>query len=81
MVVASGFDLHTPEALAGVEDEVVAFAIAPGLGDAEADRRLQRQHLMSQLPSVGGHLGGLVGVDECSAHRSLGRGNPSPRQH
>jgi hypothetical protein len=37
VVVASGFDLHAPEALAGVEDEVVAFAIAPGLGDSEAE--------------------------------------------
>jgi hypothetical protein len=30
-----GFDLHAPEAGAGVDDEVVAFAVAPGLGDAD----------------------------------------------
>jgi hypothetical protein len=36
-VVASGLDLHTPQALAGIEDEVVAFAIAPGFGDSEAE--------------------------------------------
>ena len=37
VMVASGFDLNTPEAVAGVEDEVVAFAIAPGLGDTKAE--------------------------------------------
>ena len=35
-LVAGGFDLDAPEAVAGVEDEVVAVAVSPGLGDAEA---------------------------------------------
>jgi len=33
-----GFDLDAPEAGSGVEDEVVAFAVAVGLGDVEAER-------------------------------------------
>ena len=32
-----GFDLHAPEALSVVENEVVAEAVAPGLGDAESE--------------------------------------------
>jgi hypothetical protein len=32
-----GFDLHAPEVMAGVEDEVVALAVSPGLGDTEAE--------------------------------------------
>lgn len=35
VVAASGFDLDTPQALAGVEDEVIAFAVAPWFGDSE----------------------------------------------
>ena len=31
------FELHAPEARAGVENEVVAFAVAPGAGDVEAE--------------------------------------------
>ena len=31
-------DLSAPEALAGVEDEVVTFAVAPGPGDSETQR-------------------------------------------
>jgi hypothetical protein len=31
------FELHAPEARAGVEDEVVAFAVSPGLGEVEAE--------------------------------------------
>jgi hypothetical protein len=31
------FDLNAPEALSVVEDEVVAEAVAPGLGDAESE--------------------------------------------
>lgn len=31
-------DLSAPQALAGVEDEVVTFAVAPGAGDTEAQR-------------------------------------------
>lgn len=31
-----GLDLDAPKFVAGVEDEVVALALAPGLGDAEA---------------------------------------------
>src|SRR5207245_1707770 len=40
-VVAAGaqelgaFELDAPEALAGITDEIVALAIAPGFGDAE----------------------------------------------
>jgi hypothetical protein len=37
VMVTSRLDLYTPEALARVKDEVVAFAITPGLGDAEAE--------------------------------------------
>jgi hypothetical protein len=29
-------DLHAPETVAGVEDEVVAVAVSPGLGYSEA---------------------------------------------
>ena len=36
-VALGGFDLHPPELASGVEDEVVAFAVAPGFGDAEAE--------------------------------------------
>ena len=36
-LVFGGADLHAPEAVAGVEDEVVAVAVSPGLGDAEAE--------------------------------------------
>ncbi len=32
----SAFDLHTPEARAVVENEVVALAVGPGFGDAES---------------------------------------------
>lgn len=31
-------DLSAPEALAGVEDEVVTFAVAPGTGDTKPQR-------------------------------------------
>jgi len=34
-----GFDLDAQEAASGVEDEVVAFAVAVGLGDVESQRR------------------------------------------
>ena len=30
------FDLDAPDAAAGVEDEVVTLAVAPGLGDGES---------------------------------------------
>jgi|SRR5882672_3247224 len=33
-----GFDLNAQEAMSGVEDEVVAFAVTVGLGDVEAER-------------------------------------------
>ena len=33
-----GFDLDAEEAVSVVEDEVVALAVSPGLGDAEAER-------------------------------------------
>jgi len=36
-VAPSGLDLDAEESVAGVEDEVVAFAVAPGLGDGEAE--------------------------------------------
>jgi len=42
-VVAAGaedfgaFDLHTPDASAGVEDEVVTLAVSPRLGQVEAE--------------------------------------------
>jgi hypothetical protein len=35
-LVRGGADLHAPEARAGVEDEVVAITVSPGLGDGEA---------------------------------------------
>lgn len=35
--VLGGADLGAPEAGAGVEDEVVAVAASPGLGDTEAE--------------------------------------------
>jgi hypothetical protein len=35
-LVGGGADLHAPETVAGVEDEVVAVAVSPGLGYAEA---------------------------------------------
>jgi len=31
------FDLHSPELVAGIEDEIVALAFSPGLGDTEAE--------------------------------------------
>ncbi len=31
------FELHAPEAATGVENEVVAFGVSPGLGDAEGE--------------------------------------------
>jgi len=34
---ARGFDLDSPEFVAGVEDEVVALAVSPGPGDSEAE--------------------------------------------
>jgi len=43
-VVAAGaedlgaFELHAPEAGSGVEDEIVAIAVSPGLGEVEAER-------------------------------------------
>ena len=37
VVVASRLDLDTPQALAGVEDEVIALAVAPWFGDSEAE--------------------------------------------
>ena len=33
----SGFHLHAPVVVAGVDDEVVALAVAPGFGDTEAE--------------------------------------------
>ena len=33
---AGRFDLHSPELVAGIEDEIVALAFSPGFGDAEA---------------------------------------------
>jgi hypothetical protein len=36
-MVASRLDLDTPESLTGVEDEVVAFGVAPRFGDSEAE--------------------------------------------
>jgi hypothetical protein len=36
-MVASRLDLYTPEPLTGVEDEVVAFGVAPGFSDSEAE--------------------------------------------
>src|SRR6185312_15729345 len=36
-LIFGGADLHAPEAAAGVEDEVVAVGVSPGLGDAEAE--------------------------------------------
>ena len=32
-----GFDLDAPEVVSGVEDKVVALAVAPGFGDAKAE--------------------------------------------
>ena len=34
---ASGLDLDAPEVLTGIEDEVIAAAVADGLGDSEAE--------------------------------------------
>jgi hypothetical protein len=34
--VVGRFDLHSPETVAGVEDEVKGFVLAQGLGDTEA---------------------------------------------
>ena len=34
----SGFDLDAEEAVSVIEDEVVALAVTPGLGDAEPER-------------------------------------------
>ena len=36
-LIFGGADLHAPEAGAGIEDEVVAVGVSPGLGDAEAE--------------------------------------------
>ena len=33
--VLGAFDLHTPGAKAGVEDEIIALAVSPGLADGE----------------------------------------------
>ena len=35
--IGGAFDLNAPEALAVVEDEVVALAVSPGLGELEAE--------------------------------------------
>jgi hypothetical protein len=35
--VTGRFDLHSPELVAGIEDEIVALAISPGFGDTEAE--------------------------------------------
>jgi hypothetical protein len=37
VIVAGGLDLDAPKVFAGVEDEVVALAVSPGFGDAEAE--------------------------------------------
>jgi hypothetical protein len=37
VIVASRLDLDTPQALAGIEDEVIAFAVTPGFDDSETE--------------------------------------------
>ena len=32
-----GFDLNSPELVSGIENEIVALAVSPGSGDAEAE--------------------------------------------
>jgi hypothetical protein len=34
---AGGFDLDSPELMAGVDDEIVALAVSPGSGDAKTE--------------------------------------------
>jgi L-lactate permease len=36
-LIFGGADRNSPEAAAGVEDEVVAVTVSPGLGDAETE--------------------------------------------
>jgi len=37
--VLGGANLHAPQAFPGIEDEVIALAVTPGLGDAKAQAR------------------------------------------
>ena len=67
-VVAAGaedlgaFELHAPEAGAGVEDEVVAFAVSPGLGEVEAEGfGFEQEGGFGELSGAFGVCGGWVG--------------------
>jgi hypothetical protein len=52
-----GFDLDAEEAVSGVEDEVVAFAVAVGFGDVESHRR--RFEDEGEFGELSATLGGL----------------------
>ncbi len=57
--VAGGFDLDFAEAAAGVDDEVVASAVAVGLGDFEAARgRLMEKGEFGQFAATLGFARG-----------------------
>lgn len=70
-LIFGGADLHAPEAAAGVEDEVVAVGVSPGLGDAEAEvdgfaHKGEFGHFSAAfgrvgVPLVGGGAGGFSG--------------------
>jgi hypothetical protein len=65
-LILGGADLDAPEALAGIEDEVIALAIAPGLGHAKAqpgnlEHEGQLGALSASFRRAGGR--GLYGAD------------------
>jgi len=52
----SGLDLHPPELVAGIEDEIVALAFSPGFGDTETEARG-----FGEEDGFGGFASGLAG--------------------
>jgi hypothetical protein len=52
------FDLHSPELVAGIEDEIVALAFSPGFGDTEAE-----SGGLGKKDGFGGFAAGLAGCE------------------
>src|SRR6185437_2112221 len=80
-LIFGGADLHAPEAAPGVEDEVVAVGISPGLGDAEAESdgfALEGEfgHFSAALGGGGG--AGVGGRAAGGGRRSTRLQNPRP---
>ena len=63
-----GFDLHAEETVSGFDDEVVAVALAPGFGDAEAEAGCLVQK--SGFGDLAATLGGEIGHRICHCHRA-----------